>query len=249
MINLLIVIPARYASTRFPGKPLIDIAGKTMIQRVWEQANKVTGFETKVVIATDDERIITAAQCFGAQTIATDPKHPSGTDRCFEAATQSGFEFDILVNIQGDEPFIQPSQIETLANNLWNSDASIGTLKRTISSIEEISNPNSVKVVCDYNNNALYFSRSAIPYNRDNTDNCIYFKHLGIYAFKKAIIDSIKQLQPGNLEQIEKLEQLRWLQNGYKIMVSETDFQSPAIDSPTDLQYVEIFLKDYPQFQ
>ncbi|MBX2984891.1 MAG: 3-deoxy-manno-octulosonate cytidylyltransferase [Bacteroidia bacterium] len=249
MQKLLIVIPARYASTRFPGKPLIDIAGKTMIQRVWEQASKVRGFDLKVLVASDDNRIISAAENFGAKVITTSSAHPSGTDRCFEAAEKSGYDFDLLINIQGDEPFIQPEQIEKLALGLWKSNAEIGTLKRKIDSQEDINNPNVVKVVCDINHNALYFSRSSIPYDRDKSSKSDYFKHLGIYAFKKKIISEIKHLPTGSLEEIEKLEQLRWLQNGFKILVLETDFQSPAIDSPEDLKYVEIFLKDHPHFQ
>ncbi|MCO6495349.1 MAG: 3-deoxy-manno-octulosonate cytidylyltransferase [Bacteroidetes bacterium] len=249
MQKLLIVIPARYASTHFPGKPLIDIAGKSMIQRVWEQACKVSGFNLQVIIATDDNRIADAAKNFGAVVISTSGNHPSGTDRCFEVAQKNDFDFDILINIQGDEPFVQPKQIEALAHGLGNSDSEIGTLKRKISSQQEINSLNSVKVVCNNDNHALYFSRSVIPYDRDKSGIASYYKHLGIYAFKKQVIPKIKTLTPSSLEEIEKLEQLRWLQNGFKIWVSETDFQSPAIDSPEDLLNVEIFLKDNPQYQ
>ena len=248
MNKLLIIIPARFASTRFPGKPLALIGGKPMLQRVWEQTQKVKGFETQVLVATDDIRIQKAADAFGAISVLTSESHPSGTDRCFEAASKTNFDFNILINVQGDEPFIQAQQIEDLANNLLNSNAEIATLKRKIDAENDISNPNIVKVVSDNSNNALYFSRSTIPFKRDSADKTDYYRHLGIYAFKKSCIAKLENLLPTTLEEIEKLEQLRWLQNGFKILLVETDFQSPAVDCPEDLVLVENFLKDNPTF-
>lgn len=250
-MKALIVIPSRFASTRFPGKPLLNIEGKSLIQRTWLQANKVKGDNT-VVVATDDKEIFAHVESFGGKAIMTSVDHFSGTDRCFEAAHIINTEFDILVNLQGDEPFIQPSQIESLIN-LFDGNTQIATLKKKLETGEDIFNENYVKVVCDNRNNALLFSRQALPFQRgvEKTlwqQNHNYYRHLGIYAFSSSVINSLKTLTPSPLEKAEMLEQLRWLESGFKIKVAETDFQSPAIDSPEDLNAVKLFLEQNPDF-
>ena len=238
--NIIAIIPARYASTRFPGKPLVDINGKSMIQRVYEKAFISNVFEY-IVVATDNDEILNHVQSWGGNALMTSALHETGTDRCVEALEQlkSRFEFDYVINIQGDEPFIAIEQIQALAAVL-NGETEIATLCKKITENIQLFDPNKVKIVFDYNHNALYFSRQAIPYQRGIAEenwlhNGIYFKHLGLYAYKSDILYKISQLAVGDYEKAESLEQLRWLQNGYKIKVIETNHESIGIDTPEDL--------------
>ena len=246
-LNFAGIIPARFASTRFPGKPLVDIGGKSMIQRVYEQVSKVLN---DVYVATDDERIYDAVVAFGGKVIMTSDQHRSGTDRCYEAYTKLPTEFDVIINIQGDEPFIQPSQIEALKMCFEDETTQIATLVKPIAVSETDSllfNPNSPKVVLDKNNCALYFSRSPIPYRRgaeekDWASLHTYYKHIGIYAYRTQVLAEITSLEPSILEMAESLEQLRWLENGYKIKVGFTDVETVGIDTPEDLEKVKDLL-------
>lgn len=233
------IIPARFASTRFPGKPLIDIAGKSMIQRVYEQAQK-SKLLNQVVVATDDQRIIDHVQAFGGLVKMTSEKHLSGTDRCAEIAFQNP-EFDVFINIQGDEPFIDPAQIDLLARCFSAPEVQLATLVKKINNLEELNNPNTPKVVLNRNQDALYFSRNPIPYLRDKQpeewlDYQTYWKHIGIYGYRRQTLLEINQLPSSSLEQAEALEQLRWLENGFSIRVAITELESLAIDTPNDLQ-------------
>ena len=231
------IIPARYASTRFPGKPLVMIDGKPMIQRVYEQALKSE--LDAVVVATDDVRIADAVRSFGGNVVMTSENHPSGTDRCAEALENFKGDWKAVVNIQGDEPYIQPSQINSVATLLKNG-ASIATLVKKIDSVEELTNINSPKVVISSNGNALYFSRQPIPFQKgiainDWLNHGTYYKHIGIYGYQSTVLPQLTQLKQGNLEMAESLEQLRWLENGYSIMTAETTENTVAIDTPEDL--------------
>jgi len=233
------IIPARYQSTRFPGKPLAMINNKPMIQWVYENvANAVS----EAWVATDDVRIIKAVENFGGKAIETLSTHQSGTDRCAEAARTLAKKtnFDVIINVQGDEPFIQPKQIELL-KSCFTNDAEIATLIKRIDTNEELFNPNRPKVVTDKQKNALYFSRSPIPFirNADNKDwhlKHIFWAHIGMYAYKSDVLQKISKLRHGELEQAESLEQLRWLENGFKIKTAETRHQSIGIDTPEDLR-------------
>ncbi len=249
-MKTLIIIPSRYGSTRFEGKPLIDIHGKTLVQRTYLQALK-TNLQADVLVATDDERIFDHVSAFG-NVIMTSSHHQSGTDRCFEAAEKWGRSFDILVNLQGDEPFILPEQIEALVQEFKNPKVQIATLKKAINTTEDLFNPNIVKVASYINNQAIYFSRQAIPYLRGiESENWVnkleYYRHVGIYAFSSNIISELRNLKSSNLELAESLEQLRWLENGFKINVVQTEFISPAIDTPEDLLKVKEFLTLNPE--
>ena len=239
------IIPARYASTRFPGKPLAMLGGRTVIQRVYEQVAAVL---EEAYVATDDERIFKAVEEFGGRVVMTRQDHKSGTDRIEEAAEKIGTQADVIINIQGDEPFIQKSQIETLKSLFENSDTQIGTLGKKFESIEAATNPNSPKIVTDKNGFALYFSRSVIPYIRgkEQTEWLQHFpflKHLGLYAYRRDVLRQITQLPQSPLELAESLEQLRWLENGYRIRVGLTDVETVGIDTPEDLRRAEEFLK------
>jgi 3-deoxy-manno-octulosonate cytidylyltransferase (CMP-KDO synthetase) len=236
------IIPARYASTRFPGKPLADMVGKPMIQRVYEQVQD--GID-RLYVATDDSRIETAVKKFGGNVVMTSTHHRSGTDRCFEAFTQIGGNYDIIINIQGDEPFIQPEQIELLKNCFETPDTQIATLVKPFNTScdfeKDLANPNSPKVVINQNMEALYFSRSVIPYIRDKEyakwpGSHTFYKHIGLYAYKADILKEIVQLPQSTLELAENLEQLRWLANGYKIKVAITQLETFGIDTPEDLE-------------
>ena len=239
------IIPARYASTRFPGKPLAILGGKTVIQRVYEQAVNVLG---QAYVATDDERILQAVEAFGGQAVMTRTDHKSGTDHIQEAAEKIHTDADVIINVQGDEPFIQRSQIETLCHLFDDPQTQIGTLGKRFESIEAVENPNSPKIVTDTKGFALYFSRSVIPFIR-GTERGEWFgrfpflKHLGIYAYRRNVLEEITKLPQSTLEMAESLEQLRWLQNGYRIRVGETDVETVGIDTPEDLQRAEEFLK------
>ena len=239
------IIPARYASTRFPGKPLAMLGGRTVIQRVYEQAAAVL---EEAYVATDDERIFKAVEEFGGRVVMTRQDHKSGTDRIEEAAEKIGTQADVIINIQGDEPFIQKSQIETLKRLFENSETQIGTLGKKFESIEAATNPNSPKIVTDKNGFALYFSRSVIPYIRGKEQaewlqHFPFLKHLGLYAYRRDVLRQITQLPQSPLEMAESLEQLRWLENGYRIRVGLTDMETVGIDTPDDLRRAEEFLK------
>lgn len=239
------IIPARYASTRFPGKPLAVLAGKTVIQRVYEQVFSVLG---EACVATDDQRIFDKVQSFGGKAVMTRSDHQSGTDRIEEAARKLNTTADVIINVQGDEPFIQPSQIETLCRLFDTPETQIGTLGKRFDSMEATQNHNSPKIVCDTNGFALYFSRSVIPFIRgkEQDDWFAHFpflKHLGIYAYRREVLSEITRLPQSSLEIAESLEQLRWLQNGYRIRVGETDVETVGIDTPEDLQRAEAFLQ------
>jgi 3-deoxy-manno-octulosonate cytidylyltransferase (CMP-KDO synthetase) len=240
------IIPARYASSRFPGKPLADIGGKTMIQRVYEQAQKCD-LLTEVVVATDDERIFKHAETFG-KVVMTSPAHHSGTDRCLEAFTiineKNKYDNeDGLINIQGDEPFIAPGQIEKLINLLQDPGKDIVSLAKKISSQEAYKNPNVVKVVMSNKGKALYFSRSPIPHfrndtNRDDSLHASGYQHIGLYGFRIGILKQIASLPAGTLEMAESLEQLRWMENAFDIYLAETLSETIAIDTPEDLKKI-----------
>ncbi len=241
------IIPARFASTRFPGKPLALLGGKPVIQRVYEQVAQVL---SDVYVATDDDRIYTAVNEFGGNVIMTSPDHKSGTDRVEEAVIKTGKDFDVVINIQGDEPFIRTSQIETVRKCFDDPKTMIATLGRPFTdkdSIEDLENPNSPKIVCDNDGFAMYFSRSVIPYLR-NVDrkqwlgSFNYLKHIGLYAYRTDVLEEITKLPQSSLELAESLEQLRWLQNGYKIKVGLTSIETIGIDTPEDLQKAELFL-------
>ncbi len=234
-----IIIPARYGSTRFPGKPLVNLGGKTVIQRTIEAALSANP-DLGIAVATDDVRIAEHVQEF-AQVVMTSAEHISGTDRCADALNQLGWNCDVVVNLQGDEPFITAEQIHQLVSCFINENTQIATLKKELTSLEDIQNPNIVKAVSGINNRALYFSRSPIPFSREDGHVKTY-KHLGMYAFRPAVLLEITKLAPSPLEKTEMLEQLRWLENGYAIDIVETNWASPAIDTPEDLIKAEIFL-------
>ena len=239
------IIPARYASTRFPGKPLAVLGGKTVIQRVYEQ---VSGVLDEVYVATDDERILQCVEQFGGRAVMTRVDHKSGTDRIEEAVEKTGTDADVVINVQGDEPFIQPSQVETLMHLFDEPSTQIGTLGKPFDSLEAVENPNSPKIVTDVRGFALYFSRSVIPYIRgvDSDDwfgQFPFLKHLGIYAYRREVLAEVTRLPQSSLEKAESLEQLRWLQNGYRIRVGLTDVETVGIDTPEDLQRAEQLLE------
>ena len=239
------IIPARYASTRFPGKPLAMLCGKTVIERVYEKVSEVL---PDVCVATDDERIYDAVASFGGRAVMTSPNHKSGTDRIAEALNKLGDDrCDVVVNVQGDEPFICREQIETLCRCFDDPTTEIATLGKPFDSMESVCNPNSPKIVCDLRGFAMYFSRSVIPYVRgvDQSEwlnSHTYLKHLGIYAYRRDVLSVITSLPQSPLEKAESLEQLRWLQNGYRIRVGITDMETVGIDTPEDLARAEEFL-------
>ena len=234
------VIPARYGSTRFPGKPLADISGKPMIQHVWERASKVKTLE-KVIIATDDERILEKAKEFGAEAVLTSHSLSSGTERVAAAAKDSDAE--IIANIQGDEPLIVAQAIDGVVKTLMaEPKILIGTLACKITREDEINNPNVVKVVFDKDNFALYFSRSPIPYPKEH--HSPFYKHLGLYVYRKSFLLKLAKMKPSFLEEAEGLEQLRILENGYKIKVIETEYDSIGVDTPEDLNRVKAIISE-----
>ena len=238
------IIPARYASTRFPGKPLALIKGKTMIRRVCEQVWKSR--LDAVVVATDDVRIADEVMSFGGQYVLTDPNHRSGTDRCREALDLLGNQYDAVVNIQGDEPFIDPNQINQIIDLITQEDTQLASLAKRIVDEDELFSPNTVKVVMDKICNALYFSRNPIPFMRNFDRNewlakgCFY-KHIGIYAYKAETLRQIAEMQPTPLELSESLEQLRWLENGLTIRMGITETENVSIDMPSDIAKAERF--------
>jgi 3-deoxy-manno-octulosonate cytidylyltransferase (CMP-KDO synthetase) len=230
------IIPARYASSRFPGKPLIDLKGKSMIQRVYEGVVASNVFDA-VVVATDDQRILDHVELFGGNAIMTSADHQTGTDRCGEVL-KSFPDTEIVVNIQGDEPLVNGHQLRQLVELFSIESVEIATLGTFNISKEEVNDPNRIKLVRDNIGNALYFSRSPLPYFRNPTDVVQPIKHIGLYGFRAATLKKVVQLTPEPLEIVESLEQLRWLVNGYKIRVGITDIETPNIDVPEDVQKV-----------
>lgn len=232
------IIPARYASTRFPGKPLADIGGKSMIQRVYEQVKK-SKLVTDVIVATDNQEIFDHVTKFGGRVRMTKESHVSGTDRCYEALTLQKAPFDYVINIQGDEPFIQPEQIDLLAR-LLDGKTEIATLVKKIEDPEQLFNPNVVKAVVAANGEALYFSRSTVPHIRNTPEadwmsKHRFYKHIGMYAYRTDVLKRLTELPVSGLEKAESLEQLRWLENGFRIKVAETNTETIGIDTPEDL--------------
>ena len=239
------IIPARYASTRFPGKPLALLGGKPVIQHVYE---KVAAVLEAAYVATDDERIYDVVKSFGGQVVMTSTDHKSGTDRIEEAIEKIGGEWDVVVNVQGDEPFVAKSQLDTICHCFDDPTTQIATLGKPFESMEAVQNPNSPKIVVDNMGFAMYFSRSVIPYVRGKEKSSWlthypFLKHLGIYAYRKDVLRQVTQLPQSSLEIAESLEQLRWLQNGFKIKVGTTDVETVGIDTPQDLERAEEFLK------
>jgi 3-deoxy-manno-octulosonate cytidylyltransferase (CMP-KDO synthetase) len=247
MAKFIGIIPARYASTRFPGKPLAMLGGKTMIERVYTRVSAVLD---DVVVATDDQRIYDAVQAFGGKAVMTSTEHRSGTDRCREAYLNVGSDADVVINIQGDEPFIDPTQIEALKACFDSADTDIATLARKFdpaAGFEALFDPNVVKVTFGNDGRALYFSRSIIPYVRNYKwqewlDNAVFHTHVGIYAYRANVLAEISQIAQSSFEIAESLEQLRWLQNGYNIKVALTDKPTIGIDTPADLEAAEKYL-------
>lgn len=240
------IIPARYGSTRFPGKPLADIAGKSMIQRVVEQAQKAKRLHD-VVVATDDQRIADHVHHFGGKVVLTDANHPSGTDRCREALNH--FEdVEVVINIQGDEPLIPPSQIDALIECFEEAETQIATLIKPISSTAILTDPNKPKVLVNHHGEAIYFSRTPLPYVKGQAiENWLnhhpYWQHIGVYAYRANTLKAITLLAPSPLENAESLEQLRWIEHGYRIRVATTDHESFPVDTPEDLERLLTYLK------
>ena len=241
-MKAIVIIPARYGSTRFPGKPLAKIHGKSMIQRVYEQASTVV---SEVWVATDDWRIEAEVAHFKGNCIITSSNHQSGTDRLAEAiaAIPNGINFDVVINVQGDEPFIQPEQILQLISLFENPSTQIATLIKPITDFEDLFNPNKPKVIINAHGKAIYFSRSPIPYLRDVDKNNWhraheFYKHIGIYAYCPLVLGEITKLERSKLEVAENLEQLRWLENNYIIQTAITNFESPSVDTPEDLEAI-----------
>ena len=245
-MNFIGIIPARFQSTRFPGKPLALLGGKPIIQWVYENAKKAL---YHVYVATDDERIYQAVEAFGGKAVYTSPNHQSGTDRCAEAAIKltEHLRFDVVINIQGDEPFIRPEQVEDLKACFNSSRTEIATLIKPITNVSEITNINRPKVVVNNNHEAMYFSRSPIPFVRDcSPEEWItrndFYSHVGMYAYRFDVLLQLTRLPLGILEQAESLEQLRWLENGYRIKTAQTLFENIGIDTPEDLEHARKFL-------
>jgi 3-deoxy-manno-octulosonate cytidylyltransferase (CMP-KDO synthetase) len=234
------IIPARFESSRFPGKPLVDIGGKPMIQRVYEQALKST-LLNRVIVATDDERIMQAVNKFNGIVCLTDTKHPSGTDRCAEVAIAEDLnDDDVVINIQGDEPFIEPDQIDTLCKLFARPEVQIATLFKSFLSVEDSENPNTIKLTTDSTGRALYFSRLPIPFSRSGMVSLNNLKqHIGIYGYRVGTLKKLSILAPSFLEQTEMLEQLRWLENGYSIHTAQSEYAGWSIDTPEDLKKVK----------
>ncbi|EMR02701.1 3-deoxy-manno-octulosonate cytidylyltransferase [Cesiribacter andamanensis] len=246
-MKILGIIPSRWGSTRFPGKALADIAGTPMVVRVWQQASQCPEL-SKVVIATDHEPIADAARAAGAAICMTSPHHPSGTDRCADALQQLGEAYDYVINIQGDEPFIDPRQISALAQVL-DGETQLATLVKRIAHEDELFSPNVVKVVLNARSEGMYFSREPIPHLRNVPrsewlEQRLWLKHIGIYAYRCDILQEITKLPQGWLENIESLEQLRWLEAGYTIRTAETQLESMGIDTPEDLERALATLKN-----
>lgn len=240
MEKIIAVIPARYQSSRFPGKPLALIAGKPMIQHVYERVRQVADIE-KVIVATDDERILKQVQSFGGEAVLTG-ECGCGTERVYEAVR--GDEYSIAINVQGDEPLIRPQMIKELIDTMAKKNVPMATLCRELTDREDIINPNIVKVIMDLQGDAVYFSRNPIPYNRDNIAGVRYFKHIGMYGYRKDFLEQYVHMSKSPLECAENLEQLRVLENGYKIAVAETQYDSIGVDLPEHIEQIEEILKN-----
>ncbi len=244
-MKILGIIPSRYDSTRFPGKPLVDIQGKTMIQRVYERASESEQLN-RVVVATDDSRIYDHVKAFGGEAVMTSSAHQSGTDRCVEAYQILNEKYDAVINIQGDEPVIKPCQLNLLAFCFNDDDCEIATLAVKIKTTDILFDSSKIKLVLDSYNNVIYFSRHPIPYQQKPAETWLenhdYLKHVGIYGFRSDILLELGKIPASSLEQAESLEQLRWMENGYKIKVKTTDFDSISVDLPTDLYRVNEIL-------
>jgi 3-deoxy-manno-octulosonate cytidylyltransferase (CMP-KDO synthetase) len=241
--KVVVVIPARYGSTRLPGKPLLSLAGKPMVQRVYERA-KMAACVDRVIVATDDERIVEAVEGFGGEARMTRPDHRTGTERVAEVAAH--LEGEVFLNVQGDEPLLDPSAVETAVRSLLEQPAAmISTVATPIKKPADIMDPNVVKTVLDFDGNALYFSRAPIPWVRDTASkvHVKYWKHLGLYAFQRDALLEYPTLPQGELERIEQLEQLRWMENGWKIRVAEVEHDAVSVDVPEDVARVESLLK------
>lgn len=247
-LKFIAIIPARYASTRFPGKPLAQLGGMPVIERVYRQ---VAGVVESVVVATDDQRILRAVEAFGGRAVMTSDKHRSGTDRCWEAYQKQGEEYDVVINVQGDEPFIAHSQLRAIMACFEDESTDIATLVKPFAEedgLAALENPNSPKVVLDAESRAIYFSRSVIPYLRGVEreqwlSHHTFYKHIGMYAFRREALREVTSLPQSTLEKAESLEQLRWLENGYKIGVGISDVETVGIDTHEDLERAEEFLK------
>jgi 3-deoxy-manno-octulosonate cytidylyltransferase (CMP-KDO synthetase) len=242
-MSVIAVIPARYASTRLPGKPLVRLAGKTMIERVWERVRRATSI-SGVIVATDDERIRSEVAAFGGEALMTRADHRSGTERVAEVAAARS-DADIVVNVQGDEPLIEPAAIDAAVEAMGAAaEVGVATLAVPIANPADIMDANVVKVVLDFDGNALYFSRAPIPWVRDRGGpvHARHLKHLGLYAFRREALLEFATFPQGDLERIEQLEQLRWLENGYRIRVVETEYDSVSVDMPEDVTRVEQLL-------
>ena len=251
-MRFIAIIPARYASTRFEGKPLAMLGGMPVIRRVYERVSAVV---PDTLVATDDKRIADAVEAFGGRVVMTSDKHRSGTDRCYEAYCKQGAEFDGVINVQGDEPFITASQLNAVMACFDDVATEIATLVKPFSASDgmaALENPNSPKVVIDDKLHALYFSRSVVPYLRgvDRSEwlqRHTFYKHIGLYAFRSDVLRRVTSLPPSTLEQAESLEQLRWLENGYRIGVGITNVETVGIDTPEDLARAEEFLRQHPE--
>lgn len=242
-MNSIGIIPARFGSTRFPGKPLVDINGKSMIMRTFEQAKAATSLD-HVVVATDDQRIFDEVQNFGGEVLMTSSDHQSGTDRCLEALEKVNSKFDVVVNIQGDEPFISPDQINLILSCFHDENTEIATLVKLIENAEDLWSPNKVKVIMDDDDFAILFSRQCIPHLRgvekENWNNSFnFYKHIGMYAYRTNTLKEICKISQSRLEKAEGLEQLRWIESGYRIKTAITEEESIAIDTPEDLEQIK----------
>ncbi|MCB0537232.1 MAG: 3-deoxy-manno-octulosonate cytidylyltransferase [Chitinophagales bacterium] len=233
-MKILAIIPARMASTRFPNKPLVNIGGKTMIRRVYEQAEKST-LLSKIIVATDSNEIEKEVKSFGGNVIMTATNHQNGTSRCAEVVEKLNETFDVVINIQGDEPFFEPESLNSLVACFKNSEVEVATLCKKIEHKEDLANPSVIKVVKSQQNRALYFSRTAIPFVREENNDTVFYKHIGIYAYKPNLLLKLVQLEETPLEKAEKLEQLRWLENDCDIYLGETTHDSNSVDTPEDL--------------
>ena len=238
------IIPSRYASTRFPGKPLVMINGMTMIERVYRQASKASSLQ-KIIVATDHDEIYKTVTAFGGNVVMTSADHASGTDRCAEVLEKETGAWDAVINIQGDEPFIDPHQIELLISCFNDETVEIATLVKKISNSAELANPNTPKVILDNQSNAIYFSRQPIPYLKGGSiekwqEAADYYKHIGIYGYRSKVLSELVKLPLGKLEKAESLEQLRWLEGGFKIRTALTDIETIAIDTPEDLGSISV---------
>ncbi len=246
-MKILGVIPARFASSRFPGKPLADLLGKSMVQRVYLQCKKVRRLDA-IVVATDHQEIFDHVISFGGNACLTSERHPSGTDRCCEAMELQKTPFDFVVNIQGDEPFINPQQIDLLCSSL-DAHTELATLIQKIINLEQLHSPNEAKVVLNSKKEAMYFSRSPIPFiqkvdSHDWLEHATFYRHVGLYVYRQDILKRITQLPVSQLEKAESLEQLRWIENGFTIKAVETDIEEGmCIDTPEDLEKARVYLK------